>query len=282
MKPVEYIEVNYVVKPTNPWSDLLIAELGELGYESFEETTAGFKAYIQSDIFNKDLLEQVSIPEDTQKEVQFSFKWRKITSKNWNQEWEKHFEPVDIQNTCYIRAPFHEPRSHYRFEIVIEPKMSFGTGHHHTTALMVEWMLETDLEQKTVLDMGCGTGVLAILAYKMKAKQVDAIDNYPFAYENTLENIQNNQAQKINVFLGDAALLDKKKYDTILANITRNVLLQDMQTYTSALKKGGSLLLSGFLWEDKKMIEDSARNSGLLPAGHKKKQEWAALKFVNA
>ncbi len=282
MKPVEYIEVNYVVKPTNPWSDLLIAELGELGYESFEETTAGFKAYIQSDIFNKNLLEQVSIPEDTQKEVQFSFEWRKVTSKNWNQEWEKNFQPVDIQNACYIRAPFHEPRSHYRFEIVIEPKMSFGTGHHHTTALMVEWMLETDFEQKKVLDMGCGTGVLAILAHKMKAKEVDAIDNYPFAYENTLENIQNNQAQKINGFLGDAALLKDKKYDIILANITRNVLMQDMQTYTSALNQGGSLFLSGFLWEDKKMIEDSAQHSGLSPAGYKRKEEWAALKFLNS
>ncbi len=282
MNPVEYIEVSYVVKPTQPWSDLLIAELGELGYESFEETPTGFKAYIQSDVFNKDLLDQVFIPEDAQKEAQFSYDWRKVTSKNWNQEWENNFQPVDIQNTCYIRAPFHEPHNDYRYEIIIEPKMSFGTGHHHTTALMVEWMLETDFQQKKVLDMGCGTGVLAILAHKMKAKEVEAIDNYPFAYENTLENTQKNKAGEIKVFLGDADLIGDKKFDIILANITRNVLLQDMQTYASALSKRGLLFLSGFLWEDKKRIENSALDSGLAPAGSKRKEEWAALKFEKA
>jgi len=279
MNYTNYIQVTALVNPAQPWSDLLIAELAEIGFESFEENLKGFKAFIPEEDFNPEQLDSVTLAEDEDHNVTFSFTVEKINSRNWNQEWESNFEPVDVDGKCYIRAPFHPQKNNYPYQIVIEPKMSFGTGHHETTTLMVRWMLETDFQNKPVLDMGCGTGILAILASIKGADPVVAIDNYPYAYENTQENIVKNNTLNIKAFLGDATLLGNKKYDIILANITKNVLKEDMKTYSNVLKKNGLLFISGFFHEDMQEIVDLASQYDLEETGFKQNKEWVAVRF---
>ncbi len=280
MNSTDYIQVTAVVTPAQPWSDLLIAEMAEIGFESFEETLKGFKAYIPSADFDEKMLQAVKLEDVQEGEVTFAFSWETISSRNWNQEWESNFEPVDVEGKCYIRAPFHESRKNYDYEIVIEPKMSFGTGHHETTTLMVQWMLETGFKDKAVLDMGCGTGILAILAAMKDAGPVLAIDNYPYAYENTLENIKKNGTTHVRAMLGDASCIGGEKFDIILANITKNVLKEDMQTYADVLQKNGILFISGFFYEDMDELVQMAANLGLTKNGHKQNKEWVAVKFT--
>lgn len=277
---MDYVEVTVTVEPVQPWSDLLIAEMADAGFESFEENLKGFKAWIPSQEFDEQKLKSIRLTEKEAKNVKFSFEVKNIDNQNWNQVWESHFEPVDVDEKCYIRAPFHEAKPEYPFEIIIEPKMSFGTGHHETTVLMVQWMLETDFEGKNVLDMGCGTGILAILASKKGAKSVVAIDNYPFAYENTIENTERNNTQNIKVLLGDAELLGNEVYDIIIANITRNVLLEDMKVYGSVLKPGGELYISGFFSEDMQELLKAAEKEKINYIAHKQNKEWAAVKLA--
>jgi ribosomal protein L11 methyltransferase len=280
MSTMDYVEITALVDPPQPWSDLLIAEMADIGFESFEENLRGFKAYIPSADFNEEKLRAVTLPEDEAKNVKFSFTIKKIDNENWNQVWESNFEPVDVDKQCYIRAPFHQPKPDYPFEIIIEPKMSFGTGHHETTTLMVQWMLETDFRGKHVLDMGCGTGILAILAAKKGADPVLAIDNYPYAWENTIENAARNQTPNIRVELGDATLLGKETFDIILANITKNVLLEDMEVYASVLKPGGELYISGFFADDMKDITEKAAGFGIHALASKQNKEWVAVKLL--
>ncbi len=279
MNYTNFIQVTATVNPAQPWSDLLIAELAEIGYESFEENLKGFKAYIAEENFNQELLDSVSIAEDQEHKIIFSFAIEKINSRNWNKEWESNFEPVDVDGKCYIRAPFHPEKRDFDYQIIIEPKMSFGTGHHETTTLMVQWMLETTFEKKSVLDMGCGTGILAILASMKGADPVVAIDNYPYAYENTLENIDKNNTSNIKAFLGDASLLGEEKYDIILANITKNVLKEDMKIYGKVLNNKGLLFISGFFQDDRQELVDLASQYGLTEMGFKQNKEWVALRF---
>jgi ribosomal protein L11 methyltransferase len=279
MNYTNYIQVTAIVTPPQPWTDLLIAELGEIGFESFEENLKGFKAFIPVEEFDADKLNAITIPEAEGEEVKFTFSVETINSRNWNQEWESNFEPVDVKGECYIRAPFHEEKPDYKYQIVIEPKMSFGTGHHETTTLMVEWMLETEFAGKSVLDMGCGTGILAILASIKGANPVLAIDNFPYAYENTLENIEKNGTTNVRAELGDALLLGEEKFDIILANITKNVLKEDMETYASVLKPNGMLFISGFFFEDMNELTGLAATFGLINKGHKQNKDWAAVKF---
>ncbi len=279
MSSTDYIEVTAIVQPQEPWTDLLIEELAEIGFESFEENPQGFKAYIARSEYDADKLTSVKLWEDTAGECSFHFSIEVISSRNWNKDWESNFKPVDVDGKCYIRAPFHEAKSGHDYELVIEPKMSFGTGHHHTTYLMAQWMLETDFKSKKVLDMGCGTGILAILAEKMGASQVIAIDNYAFAYENTLENIEINAAKKVEALLGDAQLLGEEKYDIILANITKNVLKEDMATYVKAMNNKGLIFISGFFAVDMQELTELAESLGLAKIAHKQKDEWAAVKF---
>ncbi len=276
---MDYVEVTALVDPPQPWSDLLITELAEIGFESFEENLRGFKAYIPSADFDEEKLKALNLHEEEAKNVQFSFSIKKIDNENWNQVWESNFEPVDVDNQCYIRAPFHQPKPDYPYEIIIEPKMSFGTGHHETTTLMVSWMLETDFKGKQVLDIGCGTGILAILAAKKGADTVLAIDNYPYAWENTLENVARNNTPNIRVKLGDATLLGIETFDIILANITRNVLMEDMEKFVSVLKTGGELYISGFFADDMKEITDKAVTYGVRAMAHKQNKEWVAVKL---
>ena len=200
---------------------------------------------------------------------------------NWNEEWEKNFEPIVIADACAVRAPFHKPFN-VQYEIVIEPKMSFGTGHHETTFMMLQFILENTFEGKTVLDMGCGTAVLAILAEMRGASKVDAIDIDDWCVENSEENVLRNHCKYISVKLGDASVLPTSEtYDTIIANINRNILLNDMEIYSKGLKMGGELYLSGFYKEDLPIIIECCNKLGLQFVENKEKNNWIAAKFVN-
>ena len=214
--------------------EILMHELALIGYESFTETQDGLIAYIAASEFEENQLESVSLYQDMHLgDVRFS--WEKIPDRNWNEEWERNFQPVFIARKCYIRSPYHKRKKNVRIEIIIEPKMSFGTGHHETTSLMVTQMLHMEFDGKTVLDMGCGTGVLGILATKLNAKHVTAIDIDEWAFQNTLENCRINQSDSIKILHGDIHSIQDMYFDIILANIDRNILLQDIPFYAKAL-----------------------------------------------
>ncbi|MGV6845176.1 MAG: 50S ribosomal protein L11 methyltransferase [Lutibacter sp.] len=272
-----YIEYQFEINPLKPGSEILIAELGLAGFESFVETEKGVTAYIQNKDWNPKILDNIYCLNSQEFKITHSFK--KIEQVNWNSEWEKNFNPIQVENKVYVRAPFHQPEN-YPYEIVIEPKMSFGTGHHETTFMMVQHLLNIDLKDKNVLDMGCGTGILAILAEKLGAKTVEAIDNDNWCYVNSIENIHRNQCEKIAVFEGDASLLVHKNYDVIIANINRNILLNDMESYVKSLAKDGILLLSGFYKNDIPIIQKSVEKLGLKLVNTISKNRWVALQYV--
>lgn len=277
---IHYIELKCFVEPLDPWSDILIAELADIGFESFSEEDYGFRAYITACTYRATAVKEIFERKRELMPGRLAFEVVKIGGRNWNAVWESNFEAVTIAEKCHIRAPFHESPGRVDFDIIIEPKMSFGTGHHETTALMVEWLLETGFEGKSVLDMGCGTGVLAILAAKKGAGRITAIDNYLFAYENTIENAARNGIETIRILHGDVLLLGDEDYDVIIANITRNVLLEDMAAYAAVLKPGGTLFLSGFLAFDKDIIFAEADKHGMQHAGEKMHKDWVALKLI--
>jgi len=258
--------------------DILVAELGEVGFESFTENTDGLVAYIQKDDWNASLLSDIQILQS--EEVHFSYEVKEIEQVNWNEEWEKNFESIVVDDEVSIRAPFHKNPG-LTYDIVIEPKMSFGTGHHETTHLMVQHLRTMNLEEKHVLDMGCGTGILAIFAEMKGAKAVDAIDIDNWCYENSIENVERNNCKVISVFEGDSSLLKPKSYDLIIANINRNILLSDMAVYAASLKENGVLLLSGFYTEDIEMINASAEKNGLVLDKKLERNNWVGLKYVN-
>jgi ribosomal protein L11 methyltransferase len=259
--------------------EILVAELGAVGFESFTETDdGGLSAYIQSDEWIEGMLEQVQILSSD--EVEFKVERENIEQVNWNEEWEKNFEPIEVQGKVSVRAPFHSGKE-LEYNIVIEPKMSFGTGHHETTHLMIEHLLEVDLQGKKVLDMGCGTGILAIFSEMRGASEVDAIDIDPWCYENSVENAARNNCRKIKVFEGDAGLLKEQQFDVLIANINRNILLEDMSSYVRCLKPGGLLLLSGFYVEDMEQIGRKAQELGLKLLDEKERNRWVGLKYVN-
>ena len=274
---MNYIEYIFKVSPLQPGTEILIAELGQAGFESFVETGEGVSAYIQKENWQPDILEGIHILSSDEFNIDYSFS--EIEQLNWNAEWEKNFDPIEVNGKCTVRAPFH-PEKNVEYEIVIEPKMSFGTGHHETTFMMLQFILENDFKNKTVLDMGCGTAVLAILAQMRGASTLDAIDIDEWCYENSLENIQRNNAENISVYLGDASLLENKKYDVIIANINRNILLNDMAAYRKCLDRGGEIYLSGFYAEDLPIITKTCNNLGLRFVEKKEKNKWIAAKFV--
>ena len=273
-----YIEYNFTFSPKEPTSEILIAELGNVGFESFVETENGVTAYIQKTDWNAEILADVFVLNSD--EFLIEYNQNEVPQTNWNAEWEKNFSPIQVDDLVSIRAPFHE-NPNLKYDIVIEPKMSFGTGHHETTHMMVQHLLQLDLENKKVLDMGCGTGILAIFAEMKGAKPLDAIDIDNWCYENSVENVTRNNCENISVYEGDASLLVDKKYDVIIANINRNILLMDMKVYTNCLQEGGILLLSGFYEQDIPVIDAEVIKYGLKLEKFIQRNNWVALKYNN-
>jgi len=271
-----YLEYNFEIVPRDPGTEILLAELAELPFESFEETENGLKAYVRKSEWQEDLLSQIAILDNAAFEIEYHY--RDIPAENWNKKWESHFEPIEIDSRCRVRAPFHEKKE-VSYDIVIEPKMSFGTGHHETTHMMLEFLLDMDLERKTVLDMGCGTAVLAILAAMKGAGEVDAIDIDHWSYLNSLENARRNEQEHIQVFQGDATAIPNKEYDLILANINRNILLSDMPVYADHLRDQGQLLLSGFYKTDAGVINQRCEEVGLSLNSEHQKNSWLAMLY---
>jgi ribosomal protein L11 methyltransferase len=272
---MNYVEVSFLLDPILPAREVLMAELAEIAFESFVESEEGLTAYIQQPDWNEVLLEGLmtsSIPD-----LKISWEIKTIEATNWNAEWEKSFDPISVDGACLIRAPFHEIQGDYKFVITIEPKMSFGTGHHATTHLIISEMLQMEWEGLDVLDMGSGTAVLAILAEKMGARDIDAIDIDEWAFENAEENASRNDCSKIRCLLGGAELLGDKKYDIILANINRNILLRDMHLYRAVLKDGGKILFSGFYEQDVTELEKVATPLGLKIKNKRLMNEWCML-----
>ncbi|KSA14714.1 50S ribosomal protein L11 methyltransferase [Maribacter dokdonensis] len=278
MSDIVYIEYRFKVQPKEPASDILIAELGEAGFESFVEEEDDVLAYIQKTDWSSDILDDIYILGNSNFEITYQYK--EIAQENWNATWEQNFQPIIVDDVCMIRAPFHE-KIQVDYDIVIEPKMSFGTGHHETTHMMLQHILQLDVENKTVLDMGSGTGVLAILAGMRGATNIDAIDIDNWCYLNAKENVARNNMDFISVYEGDVTLLKDKKYDLIIANINRNILLADLPSYAKCLNKGGVLLLSGFYTEDLEMISQKCTELELKFEKNLERNNWVAAKYVN-
>ena len=277
---MKYLEIKLEIEPADPWKEIYTSLMAEAGCDSFMDggNENELLCYIpekdyQEDVF-KDLLETPQFPE-----VKISYSVAPMEDKDSNAAWEANYEPVLIDGKCYIRAPFHPSRPDAEYEILIEPKMSFGTAHHATTAQMVSYLLETDMRGKAVLDMGAGTGVLAILATLKGANPVTAIDNDEWAYRNGLENAKHNRCDQLKVLLGDASLLGDDSYDIILANINRNILLQDIPQYVKCMNEGALLFLSGFYEEDLPALRYCCAQNGLKYVDHKSKDKWVAAKF---
>ncbi len=271
-----YIEYIFEVTPKEPATEILIAELGEVGFESFVENENGVIGYIQKNEWKENLLEDVYILKSEAFSINFDYK--EIAQTNWNAEWEKNFNQIQVDDLVSIRAPFHK-NPNLKYDIVIEPKMSFGTGHHETTHMMVQHLINLDVQNKKVLDMGCGTGILAIFAEMKGAQPIDAIDIDAWCYENSIENAERNGCKNISVFEGDSSLLVDKKYDVIIANINRNILLSDMGTYTGCLNETGVLLLSGFYEDDIPVIDAEVSKHGLTLNKTIKRNNWVALQY---
>jgi ribosomal protein L11 methyltransferase len=259
-------------------ADILIAQLATLGFYGFIDTDDGLKAYIHEDEYDFTKVRDLSVNHIYGNQI--DLKHTKIKEQNWNETWEKSFDPVVVDDTCIVRAPFHHQEHTCKYEIIIEPKMSFGTGHHATTELMIQAVLHTEVNQKRVLDMGCGTGILAILAYKKNAKEVWAVDNDDWAYNNALENIKINKADAVKVFHGDSSVIKNKTFDIIFANINKNILLADMALYVKSLENTGYLWVSGIYRSDLKAIEEKANQNNLVLNQVLEKNEWVAARFT--
>ena len=277
---MDYQKISIQITPFQKWlRDVLNAQMAEIGFDSFVETETGFDAFIPASSYSEESLNTVL--ENFSGDFLFNVESEFIADQNWNEEWEKnYFKPLVIGGECMIRAPFHMEYPEAKYEIIIEPNMAFGTGNHETTATIIESILQNDLTGKTILDMGCGTGILSILASMKGAKQITAIDIDKWSYEGTLENAALNNITNINAKLGDASLLGNEKFDLIFANIHKNVLLNDMKVYHSVLKAGGTLIMSGFYTEDIPDIKNKAGMLGMSDAGFVEKNNWVAHSFI--
>lgn len=277
---MNFIQVDFSIEPFEEYiADVLAAELGEIGFDTFIPVENGLQAFIASDKFSADTLSQLI--SDFVFDASINYSVTDIESKNWNEEWEKHyFEPIIIDNRCVIHSSFHKDIPQLEFDITIDPKMSFGTGHHETTSLVIGELLNMNLSNKKVLDMGCGTSVLAILAAMKGATDLLAIDIDEWCTENSAENIALNNVSGIKILQGGAELLNNLQFDIILANINRNILLADMEKYASCLTTGGELYMSGFYSEDIPLIEAEANRNGLELTHFKLKNNWAVVKTI--
>lgn len=273
-----YIECSIQMTPFRPWNEIIVAQLGEIGFESFVEEilVSKVKAYILENEFDQTIIKEVL--NSFKPELEYTLETKSIEKENWNRKWEENFDSVEVGSFCYVRAPFHEHKSDFDFEIVIEPKMSFGTGHHQTTQMMIELMSEIDFKGKSVLDMGSGTGILAILAKKMGATIVDAIDIEEWAYENMKENFERNNSL-VNAYLGNADQIGEidAHYDIIIANINKNILLEQFSIYNRHLNVKGDLLLSGFYQSDAEDLRGSESINNYVLVNQLVKMDWCGL-----
>jgi len=274
---MEYIELSCTLRNDEGLQDILIAKLGEIGFESFVENDETLQAYIQGELYEEQLLKEIFAD---QLFHDIPYMMTQIQERNWNAEWESNYPFVLIENRCMVRAPFHEKNPNVEYDIVIEPKMSFGTAHHETTSQMISLLLDEDVKGLNVLDMGCGTGVLAILAMMKGAAAVTAVDNDEWAYENSVENLKRNGILDQTILLGDATVLEFKSFNLILANINRNILLKDMHYYFDALPFGGKLFMSGFYEADLPAIKAEAARLGMKFIKNISSNNWVAAVFT--
>lgn len=272
-----FVCYDFKVDPLYPGCEILIAQLSQLGFDSFQENNDGISAYIDSSVLSTVKVQDIQILNST--EFNISFESNNVKKQNWNIKWESNFEPIYVDKICCVRAPFHK-KSNFKYDLVIEPKMSFGTGHHETTSMMISFILANSFYNSSVCDIGSGTAVLAILAEKRGANRIDAIDIDNWCYLNSIENIKRNNSENINVYEGEVEKLIHFKYDNIFANINLNVLLADMPIYSKMLNKDGVLYLSGFYKKDINSIEKVAEISNLSLVDSKVKNQWVALKFT--
>ena len=287
---MKYNEVNITLSKVDPFRDLLVYALGDEGpYDSFVETPQGVKAYVPTEQYDESFLrevlaglaDKVAIGHDAADDDMLccSYVATEMPDKDYNEEWERSHQAVLVEGFCWVRAPFHPQRDDVKYDIVIEPKMSFGTAHHATTYLMLSYLDEEPLAGRRVLDMGSGTGVLAILAAKKGAAYVEAIDVDEWAYRNAQENFERNGVS-VTPLLGDASILTADKhFDVVLANINRNILLRDMEAYVRVLNPGGTLLISGFYEHDIPSLRQQAEALGLTFVDNKLRNDWAAVRF---
>jgi ribosomal protein L11 methyltransferase len=273
---LKYIELQCRIFPAEPASDILVAQLAEIGFESFEETDTGLVAYIPEKNFNYDDVLNLEVINSGLFDIETEY--QVLEEKNWNALWESQYDPVLIDNTIFVRAPFHKPHPQAKYDIIIEPKMSFGTAHHETTALVLKLMLKSNLSGKTVLDMGCGTGILTIMAAKKGATALTAIDNDQWAIDNTPKNLNHNNVEGVEVINGDASSIPEKTFDLIVANINRNVIINDMPVYLKHLKKEGTLIVSGFYEFETPLIRDIVEKYDRTIEEEISENQWTALR----
>lgn len=273
---MNYIHCHFTLSEPIPWGEILITYLAEIEFESFEQIENRVEAYIQKPLFDEEKVKQVV--STIQTEVNFQF--NEIEDENWNAQWESSFSPIYIDKNCIIRAPFHAKEEGFKQEIIINPQMSFGTGHHQTTYLIMSEMFGIDFENKVVLDMGSGTGILAILAERLGCKEAVAIDIDEWAYKNTIDNLELNDCKKIRVQEGGAELLTElEKYDIVLANINRNILTNDMHKYVASMKTNATIYMSGFYTSDVDILTETANKNGLEYINQQEREGWAMVQF---
>lgn len=278
---MKYLEFIFHTEPcTEVVNDVLSAVLGEVGFESFVEQEGGIAAYIQTALYDEETLKS-ALDSFPLADTTLTYTYKEAEDKDWNEEWEKNFfQPIVIGNRCVIHSTFHHDVPQAEYDIVINPQMAFGTGHHETTSLIIGELLEADLQGKALLDMGCGTSILAILARMRGAAPCTAIDIDEWCVRNSLENIELNHVDSISVFQGDASILpDKGPFDVVIANINRNILLNDMKHYVARMNPGARLFMSGFYTDDIPAIREEAERNGLRFVHHKEKNRWAAVQF---
>ena len=277
---MKYLQFNFRTSPcTEVTNDVLSATLADVGFESFMEQPGGIAAYIQKDLYDEHALRQ-ALDDFPLPDARIDYDFLEAEDRDWNEEWERNFfQPIIIGNRCVVHSTFHHDVPQAEYDITIDPQMAFGTGHHETTGLIINELLDTDLAGRDVLDMGCGTSILAILARMRGAARCTAIDIDDWCVRNSLENIRLNRLDGIDVSQGDASsLADKGPFDVIIANINRNILLNDMQSYAARMRQGALLLMSGFYVDDIPLIEAEARRLGLQPGGHREQNRWAMVR----
>lgn len=277
---MDYLELTFKIEPRDPWTEIIMVNLAENGFESFMETEEGLLAYAQlKDVDPESPLKNTILAEPVEG-LKFEYEQRLIPQQNWNAIWEEDFQPVEVENYLTILAPFHEKENRKGMLVEIQPKMSFGTGHHQTTWMMSKALFELEMIPENVLDMGTGTGVLAIIAEKLGAKEITAVDIEDWSVENTIENTERNNCSKIETLCGDIGLLEGRKFGLILANINKNVLKIHLPFYAKMLDSNGVLLLSGFFDTDVDEMVTFANQFGLNKIRILNKDNWAAIELI--